>query len=560
MGTAWQALANKVKKSLLVPLTDHERLLLDYFKTRLEVGNVYSIKCDLIETVALPESIPRLAMADLADCVVESHDDVCDADPSYQPGLSFFEVVCNRPERKVGHSISVMAERAHIIFVKFLTPVANRLKDVALSLNSGGTCALDLRPWMLPDNIRQVLGSLLCWTQVTPGNRPRLAADLQHAPLAFGIPLAPDMPVDDNGNLSVLEAGSGDADYHMALQRFIDKGALVGTNTTLSLLDMSGVHADTLQCFVELGVVERFCDEFDDVSYQLQPHAIRFQSFLRAASPEHELLRDRNILNLSQLTKIELLVVLIVQGFLLSSTPALPPLLRTHCLELLPGNLMRSSSYFKVLVNHSAIFEKVGDFGIEHSMPMHYYECLAKLPKESLQELLARPNLHSMLDSEFRAVLTGSGVQLQALLAPEESVHLQIMQLEDVQQPEEQEAGDFVPNIALFSVPAELPNRRVRRGLDYPEILVKFDNCSHRHGHQRCYVQCAQHTRCFKYTQLRFFQNIDHCIAWLYEWWRLSDRDHNMSRERHKYALPADSEVEGCFLDMFGHWPPNSAA
>ena len=115
---------------------DHERLLVDYYKSKLEVGNVYSIKAALLD-IEMAEQVPRVTMLELCDHVSAAAA-AADPDGEYlQPDSVFFEVVSNRPERKVGHSVAVVAERSHIVFVKFLGTVATRSQEAALAHGSG---------------------------------------------------------------------------------------------------------------------------------------------------------------------------------------------------------------------------------------------------------------------------------------------------------------------------------------------------------------------------------------------------------------------------------------
>lgn len=188
---------------------------------------------------------------------------------------------------------------------------------------------------------------------------------------------------------------------------------------------------------------------------------------------------------------------------------------------------------------------------IMHSMPMHYFECLLKLDANALRAILGQDGIETFTDDRWKRCLREGGVVVVAAVAAGEA-HEDEMALGDIEIEVAQAEGDIVPRLALELVADTIPSRVVSRGEGFIEVTIKFDRYSHSHGHLRAYTQCPGHERCFKYTQPRFFKNVDHCVAWLYEWRRLGRLPPEMTKLVHKHRLPVDADVAACYRDLFG--------
>ena len=108
----------KAKRHIIQPLTDHERLMLQYIKSRFHVGAVFSTRAELM---GMDLEGPLVRMSALAlRGALDDADGSLDMERCLKPGGSaFFEVVNANPERKFGPSSETLSRRAHSVRIKF---------------------------------------------------------------------------------------------------------------------------------------------------------------------------------------------------------------------------------------------------------------------------------------------------------------------------------------------------------------------------------------------------------------------------------------------------------
>lgn len=165
----WNAEVAKVKRCIIEPLADHERLMLQYFKARFHVGAVFSTRAALMNA-GMDDDVVRLngfalwEAIELADLSLDR--DKCLA----RDGIAFFEVVNPHPERKLGPTSLAHAERVHCMHIKLLELISVDGECFVVESASSETTVLNFRPWLSRERLPEALSSLLYWAFI-PENK-----------------------------------------------------------------------------------------------------------------------------------------------------------------------------------------------------------------------------------------------------------------------------------------------------------------------------------------------------------------------------------------------------
>ena len=138
-------------------ISDAMSMIIDFFKSRFEMGEVCSVAPDLWPSVSVPsDSIPDgITFDDIVDAL--------SADPVPVDNPIFFQIVNRRPENKVQVKIAGVATERCNMLVKILRPVEDHHGEVSFTFQSGLPHLVSFIPLCAIAAFKRFTATSRCW-------------------------------------------------------------------------------------------------------------------------------------------------------------------------------------------------------------------------------------------------------------------------------------------------------------------------------------------------------------------------------------------------------------
>ena len=513
-------------------------------------------------------------------------------------GHVFFKVVNTQPSRRVrvqvGHE---QHDQCGVAIEAYGDPLRVEGDSVQL-MSSCSYQVLVIRRWCVPDVFARVIASLMHWPVMHGQRQLQLPAlpmpsrpSWRHPPagdgprLALGdaSPASAELPSGSEDERLHEDAGGIMCEPHLddagmrdsAMPRAVGSTVLamlglnvvVGVSPGRSILDLPGTSTDAIQLLCRAGVLASRVNEFGEVTYAMEPDQLRWSLDLRCSGGALEVHRAREVRNMFQYAKLELLRFLFMTGW--SRSPArqrgtkLGKPLMFHV-----QSACKSKAHLVALAQHQYILGR-GVGSIKHGMPEAYYMCLLHLSDYS--KLLAL-ELGTAKASDFKALLDGT--ETGEVGAPVEPPLEGLLAIEDgVVDDEDADGGPLGGPIdgddAGFLSPLHLPSHASLhafsdsyaatrpRGDGAPSVTVHWDNYSHTslgaRGIRRAFIACRAHKDddCRKYVKESDFPNSMTCCAWLVAW--EAHGEQSGCKAAHRWYAPPEDTVRDIARRYFAH-------
>ena len=560
---SWAAEVNKRRRTEDMVETPTAHLVVDYLKTNLLPGHLYSVRTNLLQRAlqsVVADGVPAPSLTELHAAF---------ADVALQGGAPlddqhWFEIVTARPERMVLHDVAHVAERKTSMTIQRLAAVrAVTGSSMELSRVPGPPQAIELLQWARGDVFADVLGCLKHWEVSYVANPTYSAKVTGQADTPGASAMRPNIVIDDDPALvlrhdapiappDVPDRLVADLAVHDILAKFVSRRAFIDGEKYL-LLQETEAPAEQLERLCQQGVLVSRDSGFGDLEYALRLAALRMHFAMVADEAMHLTSVPWSAsLPWRSRSKLDMFGALLQEGWGVVRQGELQPLTAKGSRSTSAGLLNKAKAYWYALLNIDVIFAKPGaPDAVFHDMPARYYEALITLKDLSMLGMMTWQGLHDYGDVGFKDMLNSEGWPAHP----------------------DGEDGDDDPDppVGVDAVLPVHPPKAYRPKVQVEatkvttpegqEVKVGYDNFTHQSGQLRAFVTCSapgHGNSCRLYRQVNTFPSKEHCCAYLVAW-AVSGASLSgeggpdgvvSAKERHRKHTPPPATVTAIYENM----------